>query len=67
VLAVSCEPQEGERFHHNHLPTHYLKQIAQSLIIEIAMLRPVMSRIAVIAPSKSKTRGTSDKSVVRVV
>jgi len=55
---VSCEVRDGVLDLHGHLPTYYLKQIAQALVIEIEGVRRVINRIEVIALSKPNTRRT---------
>ena len=54
---VSCDAHEGMLRLRGHLPSYYLKQLAQEIAFEVEGVRGVINQIEVIAPASRPVVG----------
>lgn len=55
---VSCDVRGGMLSLHGRLPTHYLKQVAQAIAVEVEGVTSVVNRIDVVASKPGAVGGT---------
>jgi BON domain len=51
LRSISCDLIEGVLHLRGRVPSHYLKQVAQSLVLELKGVRGVVNQIEVVAPA----------------
>ncbi len=55
LRAVDCGDHNGVVYLHGRVPTHYLKQVAQSIAICVTGVRRVVNLIEVVTPGRHAT------------